>query len=222
MESVSTPRDTRGGKLFPLWDQGPAGWRPMGLPMAQNRLAIPTWSYAFERVPPARVIEIGSFTGGFALALAVHLWAIKACSPSWETAPPVVLTTYDVMHPNDTIAPMARTLGVVFRVADVFEPRITVEIERLIKAPGTTYLLCDGGNKARELDVFAPFLKPGDVIAAHDYSADMMSAIDDQAWPWCETQRADGDRAAAACDLAPFMQDHFDLAGWLAYRKRGK
>jgi hypothetical protein len=217
--SGSRDHDTGVGKLFPLWDPGGAEWHPLGLPMAQNRIAVPTWSYAFERVPPARIIEIGTFAGGFALALGVHAWTLG-----------VPLHTYDIAQPNETIAPKARLFGVVFHVADVFLPVTQTEIAQLIRSPGMTYVLCDGGNKSKELDVFGPFLKPGDVIAAHDYCASGRwpygsSTIDvpgaDQPWPWCETKLEDGQRVAAVCGLTPFMQEYFDLAGWLAYRKPG-
>ncbi len=42
----------------------------LGLPMCQNRFAVPTWSYAMEILPPAQIIELGTYGGGFTVAIA--------------------------------------------------------------------------------------------------------------------------------------------------------
>jgi hypothetical protein len=175
--------------------------------MCQNRLAVPTWSYAMEQLPPARIIEIGSYNGAFATALGLHARAIGAR-----------MVTYDRNPQAENITPLGRALGVEFRVGDTWG--LQAEIAHLIRSPGVSFVLCDGGDKPRELATFARHLKPGDVIGAHDYDgADPAVPQLERPWPWCETRLSDGERVAAAERLSPWLQEHFDFAGWLVYRK---
>ena len=65
---------TKPTNLFPLWNYGPDGrcaGKPvqvMGFITNQNRMALPTWSYAMELHKPDRIIEIGAYNGGFTSA----------------------------------------------------------------------------------------------------------------------------------------------------------
>lgn len=199
-------------KLFPYFGEGGVS-RPLGLEMSQNRLAVPTWSYAMEIAPPARIVEIGHAGGGFTTALALHAHLIGA--EVWS---------FDLCAVNQRYAPIAHQFGVHFVQIDVWGQAAQEHLERLIARPGPTFVLCDGGDKHRELALFAPFCKPGDVLAAHDYDAmherDPSSDQLARPWPWCETRKAVGDEVAQKHNLEPWLQEHFDLAGWLAYRKR--
>lgn len=198
--------------MIPLFNTNGVSTSPLGFPMSQNRLAVPTWSYAIEVLPPRQIIELGSAGGGFTMAIAVHACEIGAR-----------VISYDTNKPNEAYRYRAhRDNGPQFRVADIWASEI--EIASLISLRDTTYLLCDGGDKPRELATFAKYLKPGDVIASHDYDA--VHELDptvpqlERYWPWSEIRKAQGDAVAAANDLEPWMQEHFDLAGWLVYRKR--
>ena len=190
-------------RVIPPYDPGASvSARPLGLPMCQNRLAVPTWSYAIERHPPARIVEIGTYSGGLTVALGVHAWRIGAR-----------VVSYDVAAPDESLADLSRLLGIEFRRADVFSAE--AEIGELIASPGVTYVLCDGGDKRRELATFARYCKPGDVIGAHDYAVGQA----DTWWGWDEIRQEDGASVAAAHDLAPWLQEHFDTAAWLVYRR---
>jgi len=195
---------------FPLWSETEPPARPLGLPMCQNRIAVPMWSHAMEVLPPARILEIGSYNGAFATALGLHAFMIGA-----------PIDTYDLNPPDERIAPIGRALGVTFHAGDVWGALPLIEAK--IAAPGVSFVLCDGGDKRRELAALAPALKPGDVIAAHDYDAahelDPMIPASDRAWPWSEIRKSDGDAVARAHGLVPWLQDRFDTAGWLVYRK---
>jgi hypothetical protein len=39
-------------------------------------------------------------------------------------------------------------------------------------------------------------------------------------WGWGEIRIEDGVAAAVAHDLEPWLQEHFDTAAWLTYRRR--
>ncbi len=186
---------------------GLAPARPLGLPMCQNRLAVPTWSYAMEVLPPRRIIELGTYGGGFTCAIGIH--ARQICAR---------VVTYDRSAPDESLTDLARFLRIEFRQADIWAAER--EIAELIRGTGVTYVLCDGGDKRRELATFSRYLKPGDVIGAHDYAADDGTGYENTWWGWGEIWKRDGDCAAAEHDLEPWLQDHFDTAAWLVYRKR--
>jgi predicted O-methyltransferase YrrM len=197
-------------KLFPLFNTDGSSTCPLGMPMNQNRLAIPVWSYAMEVLPPARIVELGSYNGGMTIALGLHAYHIGARVVSYERS----------KAPDQRYVKLAAFLGIEFRDrVDLWE--CDAEIAEIIQGPGATFVLCDAGDKPRELAVFARYLKPGDVIAAHDFDAghDIGQPIDERPWPYSEIRREDGARVAADCNLSPWMQDYFSMAGWLAYRK---
>jgi predicted O-methyltransferase YrrM len=198
--------------MIPLFETDGTSTCPLGLPMCQNRLAVPTWSYAMEKLPPRQIVEIGSYNGGLATALGLHARVIGA-----------QLFTYDINAQSEAIVPIGKLLGVNFRVADVWERE--AEIADIIRRPGSSFVLCDGGNKPRELATFVRYLKPGDVIAAHDYDAmheaNATTPQLERYWPFSEITRAVAEKAIAPYpDLAPWMQEHFDCAGWIVYRRR--
>jgi hypothetical protein len=58
-----------------------------------------------------------------------------------------------------------------FRVGDCFSENVMNEIKQEIEIPNRkVLLLCDGGYKEREFEIFSPSLKSGDVIMCHDYA----------------------------------------------------
>ena len=195
--------------LFPLYEVGGKSTCPLGMPMCQNRLAVPTWSYAMEVLPPARIIELGTYNGAFIIALAVHAWNLR---------PKARVVSYDrIVTPMEQLAPLGEFLGVEFRGGrDIWE--CEAEIAEMIAAPGVTYLLCDGGDKPREFQSFAYYLKPGDVIAAHDYCVNREPLY----WSCEETKLTDVEPAVKQYGLTPWLQPQFDMAAWLVYRKGGQ
>lgn len=191
--------------MIPLFEYGGNSWLPLGLPMSQNRMSIPTWSYAMEMYPPSTIIELGSFSGGFTIALGVHAWNIGCKVHGFE------------IHacPHTKLKPLSDFLGVEFHTGDLFkDPDL---VRRLVNGPGVTYLLCDNGNKKKEFNEFAGSLKHGDVIAAHDYCSGPEAS---EWWPWREIVKEDVAKSVAAYELEPWMQQHFDMAGWLVYKRK--
>jgi len=39
----------------------------------------------------------------------------------------------------------------------------------IMNKPGPAFIYCDGGNKPKEFNLYAPILRVGDYIAAHDW-----------------------------------------------------
>ncbi len=204
-ETPKTAQTLPSSRIIPPYNTGSAPVRALGFAMNQNRLSVPTWSFAMETHPPARIVEIGTYNGGFTIAIGVHAYQIGAR-----------VVTFDVAKaPDERFGVIAKFLGIEFRTADVWT--VEAEIGQLIASPGVSYVLCDGGNKRRELATFSRYLKSGDVIAAHDY---VVAGSQNAWWGWGEIRAEDGAAVAAAHDLEPWMQEHFDTAAWLTYRRR--
>jgi hypothetical protein len=164
------------------------------LPMQQNILAPFALDRLVKIIKPARIIEIGTATGGFSILL--NFAANE-------------FVTYDIK--DIRFAPgLFDVLKIDFRMKDCFE--YESEIVALVQKPGTTLLLCDGGNKPKEFRTFAPHLKQGDVIAAHDYSPG-----DRRIWQWSEITE---DVITPELGLETFFFDTMKQAAWLCCRKK--
>lgn len=183
---------------LPLWEQeGPT--RSFGFEMNQNRLAVPVWSYAMEMYRPERIIELGSYNGGFTIALAFAGWTND-----------VALYSFDQMEaPSEQWRAMARFLNVKFYRADIFKSEDF--IKGLVQMEGPSFLLCDGGDKAKEFEIFSKHLKPGDIIAAHDYHTPY--------WYCGEIKLEHCEKIAGQEGLTRWNADLFEMAGWIAYAK---
>lgn len=189
--------------MIPLFEYNGQPANPLGFPMCQNRLAVPVWSYAMEKYPPGIIIEIGSLNGGFTTALGVHAWRI-GCG----------IHSFDVTKaPNEDWLPLAKLLNINFHQIDCFSQGGIFLIEKYLRSQKRVFLLCDGGNKATEFNTFAKFLKPGDLIAAHDY------CVKEEWWPWGEIKMSDVAETVKRENLTPFMQEHFDMTGWMVFKK---
>lgn len=193
---MSKPLETLSG--FPLFEwEGPT--LTLGLDMNQNRMAVPVWGYAIEKYCPVRIIEIGSYNGGFTMALAFAGWTRHVSVYSYELNE----------APKEEWRLLANFLKVQFLIGNCFA--CEHEIRQLMESPGLTYLLCDGGNKIREFNTFAKYLKPGDVIAAHDFLTDY--------WYCGEFSLEAVEDTVSAYKLKRWMPEMFALAGWAAFVK---
>lgn len=109
-----------------------------------------------EQVLPhfERVIEIGSGRGAFSFWLSQHVSDLYTFDISGDR----------FVFPN---------LKDRFTVGDCFDAPIQRHIQELIQNPNQRVLLmCDGGDKEREFNTFASFLKPNDVVMCHDFAED--------------------------------------------------
>lgn len=166
----------------------------LGFPAMQNRNAIPCWSYLAEIHRPSRIIELGTYEGGFSVLLAILAKRLG-----------IPFHTYD-RQPHAQHTEWFSLLNANVHTTDIFTPETTAEISALIALPGTTYLLCDNGAKEQEWRTFAPSLKPGDIIGAHDYM------VSEEYWVCCEFQLPR--IADVATPLHPLTNPAFETAGW--------
>lgn len=107
------------------------------------------------------------------------------------------------------------TPGVTYYKLDIFEAK-----EGIINLFGINkiLLLCNNGNKIREVNTFAKYLKSGDVIMAHDYADDRESFKKFNYWRTCELTFKDVEEALTK--FKPFHHDLMIQSGWMSYMKQ--
>jgi len=104
------------------------------------------------------IIEIGTLHGGLTILFGIH--ALRTNSK--------VLTLDIREEPKGFYKQMASFLPITFHQKSILEDQTTSSIKQQIATGGRTLIYCDGGYKKIEFNLYAPFLKPGDVIVAHD------------------------------------------------------
>ena len=81
-------------------------------------------------------------------------------------------------------------------------------------------MLCDNGEKKREFNIYAKYVKTGDVIMAHDYAYDR-EAYDKIQHGWGhEVWYADVKETAEKYRLGFCLQNEFDKVAWLCMKKK--
>lgn len=147
--------------------------------MHQHPDVAPAMRSLIADYPPARILEIGTGPGGFAMLLR-------------ELCPGVSIRSYDVRTSPHQVKLTAA--GIDARTADVLCPQVLSEIAEYVQQPGRSVIFCDGGNKPAELRQIAQVAKPGDLILAHDYACDrgyFHREMLGRQWDWCEITDAD-------------------------------
>lgn len=189
---------------FPNWNHQWGGGLYKGIFTQQNKNFYPAFEKLFAGENIVRVIEIGTATGGF----------IRAVRDLTNAE----IITYDVIETKHKSTLEENNISV--NVQSVFEDYDTVE--DYISAEGQVLVLCDGGNKIKEFEVFSRMLKSGDIIMAHDYSRDenlYQAYIKNHVWRWCEIQYKDIALAVAENNLEPYMTEEFQEAVWTCWKK---
>ena len=105
-----------------------------------------------------RIIELGAMRGGMTLVFGIHALRMGAD-----------VKTFDIRaEPVDVVwSSLVKVLPITFHKMDVFGE----EAHELIKeymGSGRVLLYCDNGDKPREFNTYAPYLKPDDVVMTHD------------------------------------------------------
>lgn len=123
-----------------------------GIPMAQYHVDLLLWERVLNDNPHVEaIVELGTWQGGFSW----FLWA-------QAQARDLRFSTYDVVEP-ETLLPKF-----TFTKLDIYRYPEEVDLS------GPLVLLCDGGNKPRELQTFPPLCEPGSVFVVHDWGTETL------------------------------------------------
>ena len=124
------------------------------------------------------IVEIG--TGYGALTEFLGLWGISRGIP-------VVTVDHAIIHDEHVLD----SLGVHYLEMDEFSDEFLEYIKDFIESLDSLLFICDGGNKPKEFNLWAPLLKSGSIIAAHDWGteinwSDIQSTIDTYCTPYAQ------------------------------------
>jgi cephalosporin hydroxylase len=165
---------------------------------------------AFKSILPQfqTIIEIGFHRGAFTL------WLHR--NKSENTKLVAYDITFDPKQVNDE--------AIDFRQGDCFDDRIIKEIQELMSNGGQTLVLCDGGSKEREFNLYSQFLKQNDVIMCHDYahsSEEYNSIISSINWNTAAESRFENIKSSVELNgLEPFKYDVFKNVLWGSFIKK--
>ena len=136
---------------------------PFGVHVAHTWLEVGTVLDSINRLSIRRFVEIGVYKGGLC-ALLVHT---TKHVPNLE----YLGVEIDSQIVEPTVRKLFDPLASAFLwFRDAHVDTTIDEVRRWIKQkPGPALIYCDGGNKPTEFKSYAPILRKGDYIAAHDW-----------------------------------------------------
>jgi predicted O-methyltransferase YrrM len=150
--------------------------------------------------PFETIVEIGTHLGGFTRLLRDH-----PVSDGCER-----IVSIDIERMTEDI----EDVGLV--TADVWASGL---VHEHLQTGKRTALLCDGGDKIREVNTFAPSMHRGDVILCHDYGR-TREGFDTSQWPSCEITYADIAGVLERHGFEPFLAEEMGRSFWGCFVKR--
>jgi hypothetical protein len=154
------------------------------------------------------IIEIGTYNGG------LTSWLFDNLKEGGK------LISYDI---DGTINHTNRK-DIDFRVESCFDEQPFKDIVELIKSEGRTLVVCDGGDKPKEFNVFSEYLKSGDVIIAHDFAEseiEWKEKTDYWQWPYeADTTPESIKEGIIKNNLEPYKYEEMKFLLWASYIKK--
>lgn len=173
------------------------------------------------------IIEIGTHDCGLSILLSLYCLNSKIGTVCENEKEPVLYKnhthhknhrnfyTFDIEERDLGSISLIKKMGAEFFKKDCFE--FEKEIGELIKKNGRTLILCDGGDKPKEVNTFSKYLKKGDVIMGHDffYSETEEKEFLGKTWHGKELDFDDVKTSFEKYDISPVFRETFDKTAWL-------
>ena len=180
----------------------------LGGTIGQTNLAISSFEQLLRPIDFARIVEFGTWNGNFSIYLA--LWCLRRNADFY---------TYDIINwkkatdsfnnnRESSANFLSQFLDGHFEPGNVLEEPLKTKIASLISSDGCTVLFCDNGNKKLEFNLYAPYLKPGDIIIVHDWKK--------------EINPPDIEGICIACNIKEIHKDLSAEEGWLGFFQKGE
>lgn len=127
--------------------------------MQQTPETIITLNKLLNNFQPSRIIELGTGLGGLTVLFGI-----------WANTHDCRVYSCDVHIRDYKALALIEKLGVKFHEWDIYQSHDEYEIGSLIRwSNGPVLLMCDAADKPRSFNLYAQYLRSGDVIMAHDY-----------------------------------------------------
>lgn len=205
-------------------------WPFFGCYMQQTPRAVMSFNRLLNSFSFDTIIELGTHDGGLSSLFALYClgsrMGVGAETPNEPTfykasshhKSPKTFHTYDCTIRDVLRMEMLKQMGTVFERLDFLNVPASIErISAVIRNGRRVLLLCDGGNKLREFDLYAPSLKPGDIIMLHDWAlneAAFESIKARNVWHGCEVMWSDMRDRCARLAIRPAFNEEFDESMW--------
>lgn len=185
-----------------------------GLSAQQHPQALPLFrSFFAAHKDIDLVLEIGAGNGGFAAFLKDEADKIGAKFVTYETDPARL-----ALYAHAEFVRRNIDVRVIDALSAAGKQSILAELANSKRA----LILCDGGNKIVEFNTFAPHVRPGDIMMAHDYApnaAVFQTEYVHKIWNWLEIDDESTIAARDAANLVPYHIE-FNSAAWLCVVKQ--
>ena len=144
--------------IHPLWKHTGQIW-PIGVSCSLTWLDLGAIAHILHAAHIRLVIEIGVEHGGLAAYLAAYCHYTGCVYRGIDI-------TLNALDPT-VRAEMAHTQ---IEERDAWSAATVARVAAwLAEHDGPALIICDGGDKPKELKLYAPLLRPGDVLIGHDY-----------------------------------------------------
>jgi len=116
--------------------------------IAQSWSDLFIFERTFQEFKPDLIIELGTYLGALTHFFSLHgkVWTIDNMDRKFKK--------YD---------------NVLYTIDEVFNPLMEGYIKCLIEHHRQVFFFCDNGNKIKEFNLYAQYLKKGDIIFVHDW-----------------------------------------------------
>lgn len=214
-------------------------WSFYGCYCQQNPAAIIALNRLLLGYDFSRIIELGTHLGGFSTLFA--LYCLESNQPiSAEANEPALafngshnkfprdFYTFDNVCRDKNRFDLLKGMDAHVEIRDFLNNTDDIAyIKGLIPSRARTLLLCDGGCKKRELDIYAGSLRQGDVVMLHDWAYDerAFERLRQTGWTGWETRWENGVGEKQQfgikdiCEREGVVQifpEEFDQAAWFA------
>lgn len=199
-------------------------WRFFGTLMQQTPKAVDSINrllYYYNDF--ANIIEIGSSYNGLSVFLALYCNLSPKTPHTPRNPNKPQFYSFDIEVRNFDGVVFLRQMGANFILGDTLnDQNVIAGIRQLIGAPGRTLLICDGGDKIKEFELYAPFLKQGDYVLVHDYAKDTAEAAKKKAagiWGFHESNLAALQPTISSANVQEVFEEEFYDAAFFCGRK---
>jgi hypothetical protein len=164
------PHRMYASKVLTIPDTLTINQKYMGAGMSQNYFAIPWFEYYFDANKFEYIVEFGSQKGCLSTYFANFAGITEQVFfDTFELSPDQDWNNRSVEGAGHWFEKLANISPYInYFHQDVFGEQTFNHVQENIEQ-FKTFIFCDGGDKIKEFNTYAPLLKSGDCIAVHDW-----------------------------------------------------